>query len=124
LSWNSELVRKTFLTLAGFDPGKLQFSSFEQQHAALNSAREIEAGLFEADEVEQLDGQSALDYAFGWMAARDWLEGSTPVEFTDEDVPMIMEASIRYAVSSAKHHSEEFVKGFVTRSRLGVNFVA
>ncbi|PPC84810.1 MAG: hypothetical protein CTY35_00375 [Methylotenera sp.] len=122
LAWTSEVVRRQFVALAGFDPGKLQYADVDAQSAALRAARELEAALFVADENEELDGRCALDYAHGWLTARDWLHGADTSALPDADFSSAM--ATRFAVSSGAMYKEEFVLGFKRRVQLGHAFVA
>lgn len=71
LEWESDEVLGEFISLTGFDPRRAQFSTVDVQMSALTASHELRRGLYEADEVAQLDGAPALDYAAGWMSCRD-----------------------------------------------------
>ena len=122
LSWVDDSVKRAFVALSGFDPAKIQYAEIEVQHAALNAARELESALFEADEVEQLDGQPAIEYAMGWMTARDWLAGADVSAIPDEDFTRIQ--SVRCANASSVENQQDFVNGFIKRVKMGHHYVA
>lgn len=122
LAWTGEIVRKAFVMLAGFDPGKIQYADHEAQHAALDAARELETALFEADEIEQLDGKPALEFAQGWITARDWIAGADSSALPDED--FVRNMANRFATSMGSPYKQEFQRGFVRRINLGHHFVA
>lgn len=129
LAWLSPQVKEWFIRLAGFDPTRTQYADMEQQHSALNSVRDLERALYEADEVAELDGFNALYFASGWMSARDFLNGAKDSDVTDDEIRLIAKRYI------SAHHSkpdtgkksafnESFESGFICRMRLGVNYVA
>lgn len=107
----SDEVMTMFVTLTGFDPRRAQFSALDQQHKCLDAAREMEAALELADEVYQLDGLPALDFAAGWMACRDMLRAM--VGKPDEAVlePMLNRAT----TTNHWQHEQAFVDGFKAR---------
>lgn len=122
LSWVSETVRNCYIALSGFNPAKVQYHDEELQHAALNSARELDCALFEADESYQLDGMDAVSLAQGWMAGRDWIGGSDGAE-PPEDLSVEV-AGKRFASASGAVSSRIFVMGFARRVKLGHGYVA
>lgn len=72
--WKDDRVLKEWLRLTGFHPKQFEFASdLAHQQRALRVAREVVDALYIADEVQQLDGQPALDFAHGWMNARYFL---------------------------------------------------
>lgn len=71
-------VWDALVRVLNFDPAAERFQyavDLNIQVWALSRSREAERALYLADEVEQLDGQAALDYAAGWMRALDYFEG-------------------------------------------------
>lgn len=73
-------VWDALVRVLGFDPASERYQYAVELHIqtwALNRSREAERALYLADEVEQLDGQDALDYAAGWMRALDFFGGMT-----------------------------------------------
>ena len=120
LSWDSESVRKEFICLTGFDPAKLQFGEFHQQHAALNIARELDSALYQADEVEQLDGAPALQFASGWLSCYIW------IYYADKSLNPTEDEIDREAkkASSTSVDVECFLSGYKHRAGLGGKFVA
>lgn len=67
LPWRDEAVISAFKRIAGFDPRALYYAELAPQQRSLALGREVAHALFRADEIEQLDGVLALDYAHGWM---------------------------------------------------------
>lgn len=122
LPWSSDKVRKIFYSLTGFDPAKMQYGDIDAQHAALDAARELETAIYEADEIEELDGSPALDYAAGWMAAKTWLKGGDPTNEPPEDVVDMM--MNRCSQANAPGNRSSYEKGFRRRLELGHRFVA
>lgn len=122
LAWNDDEVRREFISLAGFDPAKIQFAEFDVQHACLNSARELDSALYMADEVEELDGRPALTFAAGWMNGRAWIHGADPVSHPDGEV--IHREAKRHALSIGYPDDGAFINGFKQRVELGQFFVA
>lgn len=104
----SDDVMSMFVTLTGFDPRRAQYSTLDQQHKCLDAARELETALEMADELFQLDGYSALDFAAGWMACRDMARAL--VGHPDET---ILEPMLNRAVTSNHWKTEQaFIDGF------------
>lgn len=71
-------VWEALIRVLGFDPSgdRYQYAvELNVQVWALRRAKEAEHALYIADEIEQLDGQPALDFALGWMMALDFFEG-------------------------------------------------
>lgn len=71
-------VCDALVKVLGFDPANDRYQyavELNVQVWALNRSREAERALYLADEVEQLDGQAALDYAAGWMRALEFFNG-------------------------------------------------
>lgn len=122
LAWFSDSVRREFISLAGFDPAKGQYASLEYQHAHLNSARELECALYEADEHHELDGRDALDFAAGWMHYTDWMRGVDTSQIPSDEV--LTQAATRGANSSGAVRTEAFTSGFISRAKMGYSFVA
>lgn len=129
LPWLSEPVKATFIRLTGFDPARLQFADEEAQHHALNAAREVERALFVADEIEQIDGTPAIEYAGGWMAARDALAGAHKVTLSNEEIIIV---ASRYSNAIFGQGFElivdgkprPYLNGFTKRMALGNTYVA
>lgn len=70
LPWKDLRVLEQWLRITGFNPKQFEFApELSQQQRALRLAREVVDALYVADEIEQLDGVPALDYAHGWMVA-------------------------------------------------------
>lgn len=76
LPWKDNRVAAQFMRLTGFHPKQLEFAAeLGAQQRGLRRAREVSRALYTADEIEQLDGMPALDFAHGWMVALLYLAG-------------------------------------------------
>lgn len=114
IGWHSDEVRQSFLRLAGFDPFRVQYADLPDQLAALQACADLVEALFQADEVWQLDGDEAIEFAAGWMTARAWLEFQpTDTKPSDE----LLDLAGRQAVaSSGTSMVDKFMDGFKTRA--------
>lgn len=108
LSWTDQEVERVFLSLTGFNMFRMQFASEHEQRQALSMAREAERGLFVADEEEQLDGDQAIDYAFGWMAAATLVASNIHIEDR-------VSAGQKAAMSHPESGRDAFLRGFTAR---------
>lgn len=109
LDWHSDRVLQAFIALTGFRPARAAYLPLSQQLAALQVAYEVVKALFEADELAQLDGQPALDFAFGWMACHD-LVTNVPIE--SETVDLALDRAIH---ASNPRYPDAFRSGFKAR---------
>lgn len=114
LAWNSGAVSDAFIFLTGIDPVRAQYGALEQQQRCLTASKELRDALFEADEVAQLDGQDALDYATGWMAFRDLISTLIgPIS------PAIYDALLERAKDAHVHvNTDHFCNGFFDRFKI------
>jgi hypothetical protein len=86
LPWKDQRVTAQFLRLTGFHPKQFEFApDLRQQQRALRLGREVSRALYLADEIEQLDGVPALDYAHGWMVALHYLVSLASCPHTGHD---------------------------------------
>ncbi|MFL9611152.1 hypothetical protein ACKF11_13785 [Methylobacillus sp. Pita2] len=122
LAWDAEEVKREFISLTGFDPGKAQYADADVQHACLDTARELDSALYMADELIQLDGRPALVFAMGWMSGRTWLSGADPSGMPDADT--IAHQAMRHALAVGYAGNVEFITGFTRRVEQGHAFVA
>jgi hypothetical protein len=107
LEWESDEVLGEFIALTGFDPRRSQFSPVDVQMSALTASHELRRGLYEADEIAQLDGASALDFAAGWMVCRDLMTYS---QLSAENI----EVALQRCMSSAGNRDKDaFRRGFM-----------
>lgn len=114
LDWMSDDVHKAFVALTGFDPWRAMYLDLGAQVAALDAAHEVGNALYDADEVAQLDGQPALDFAAGWMACRDIILHS-------HVGPATLEAALqRSANAVGMNNVKEFAAGFMARFNRGI----
>jgi hypothetical protein len=113
VGWRDISVERVFLSLTGFVPSRYAFADLSTQLASLGRAREVTQALHNADEVFQLDGRPALDFAYGWMAAFD--DVLAGVQFTDGNRDAGAQRSRRnYPDADPK----AFIDGFIARTRI------
>lgn len=108
LPWSDQEVERVFLSLTGFNMFRMQFASEHEQRQALSMAREAEHGLFAADEKENLDGDEAIDFCFGWMAAATLT--SSNIHIDDKTL-----AAQKAAMSHPEAGRATFLRGFAAR---------
>lgn len=88
LLWDDPRVTSTLCGLMDVPSERLTMlinyaSSQAEQVEFILKARKLNAALWEADEIEQLDGQPALDFALGWMQGLKWIDGLTTCYLSD-----------------------------------------
>lgn len=108
ISWSDAEIERVFLSLTGFNMFRMQFASEHEQRQALAMAHEAERGLYHADERHEIDGDAAIDFAYGWMAATTLVVSSVRIE--DRDL-----AAQKCAMAHPDSGREMFLRGFAAR---------